>query len=376
MTLVSLRLRATRVLMCLAPLAAAMVAAAPAAAQPAAAEPAAVAAPVAAPAAAPAAEPAMALVPVAILPFQDRATDGAAARPGGPAGDGGKVTDLLFAELVAEPTLTLIEREDIRKLLDEQELNLTGLANPATATRVGQLTGAKVLIAGSVFRVDNSLYLVAKIIGTETSRVLGASVKGTARDDLGGLADRLAAEIVKVVNERGGELLPKVVTRDDRLAGLKKALPAGDRPTLFVGIEERHVAPVVAIIVGPGGPGGPVVIDPAAETEMTLFAKEAGFEVVDPKEGKRSAAAVLVLGEAISEPAVRHGNLISAKARLEVKAVDQATGKVLAIDRQTTVATDLTEQIAAKTALQEASAAIAERLLPKIAGFKPAAGGR
>lgn len=351
MTIVSLRLPTLRVLACIAPLAAAMVAAAPAAAQPAAAEPAA------------------AFVPVAILPFQDRAAEGAAARPGGPVGDGGKVTDLLFAELVAEPALMLIEREDIRKLLDEQELNLTGLANPATATRVGQLTGAKMLIAGSVFRVDNSQYLVAKIIGTETSRVLGASVKGTARDDLGGLADRLATEIVKVVNERGGELLPKVVTRNDRLADLKKSLPAGDRPTLFVEITERHINPVVAIIAGPGGP---VVIDPAAETEMTLFAKEAGFAIVDSKEGKRSAAAVLMLGEAISETAVRHGNLISAKARLEVKAVDQATGKVLAIDRQTTVASDLTEQIAAKTALQEASAAIAERLLPKIAGFRPA----
>lgn len=354
MTIVSLRPAAVSVLVCVILLAAAVLAAAPAAAEQAA--PAAAAAPV------------TGLVPVAILPFQDRAAEGAA-RPGGPVGDGGKVTDLLFAELVTEPALMLIEREDIRKLLDEQELNLTGLANPATATRVGQLTGAKMLIAGSVFRVDNAQYLVAKIIGTETSRVLGASVKGTARDDLGGLADRLATEIVKVVTERGGELLPKVVTRDDRLADLKKALPAGERPTLFVEITEQHIGPVVAIVAGPGGL---VVIDPAAETEMTLFAKEAGFTVLDPKEGRRSAAAVLVLGEAISEPAVRHGNLISAKARLEVRAVDQATGKVLAIDRQTTVATDLTEQIAAKTALQEASALIAERLLPKIAGFKPA----
>ena len=347
MIIVSLRPAVVRVLKCVVSLVAVVLAAAPAVAEQAAATP---------------------LVPVALLPFQDRATEGAAPRPGGPVGDGGKVTDLLFAELVVEPALMLIEREDIRKLLDEQELNLTGLANPATATRVGQLTGAKILIAGSVFRVDNSQYLVAKIIGTETSRVLGASVKGTARDDLGGLADRLATEIVKVVTERGGELLPKVVTRDDRLADLKKALPAGERPTLFVEIKEQHIAPVVAIVAGPGGL---VVIDPAAETEMTLFAKETGFAVVDPKEGKRSAAAVLVIGEAISEPAVRHGNLISAKARLEVKAVDQATGKVLAIDRQTTVATDLTEQIAAKTALQEASALIAERLLPKIAGFRP-----
>ena len=327
--------------------------------QPVPAQPPAVAEPAAA-------QTADALVPVAILPFQER---GAATRPGGaPGGDeGGKVTDLLFAALVAEPALVLIERQDIRTLLDEQALNLSGLANPAEATRVGQLTGAKILIAGSVLRVDNSLYLVAKVIGTETSRVLGASVKGTARDDLGKLAAGLAAEIVKVVTERGGELLPKVVTREDRLAALKKALPAGDRPSVLVEIAEQHLAPIVVIV--PGGPQP--VLDPAAETEVTLFAKETGFTVLDATEGKRSNAAVILRGEAISEPAVRHGNLVSAKARLEVKAIDQATGKVLAIDRQTTVATDLTDQIAAKTALQEAAAAVAERLLPKIVGFKP-----
>ena len=107
-----------------------------------------------------------------------------------------------------------------------------------------------------------------------------------------------------------------------------------------------------------------------------LFAKEAGFDVIDGREGKRSNAAVLIQGEAISEPAVRHGNLVTAKARLEVKAVDQATGKVRAIDRQTTVATDLSEQIAAKTALQEAAAAIAGRLLPKIATVTPPDAGK
>src|SRR5262249_23943592 len=109
---------------------------------------------------------------------------------------------------------------------------------------------------------------------------------------------------------------------------------------------------------------------PAAETEITMFCKDTGFTVIDPKEGRKKDADILIQGEAFSEHAVQHGNLISVKARLEVKAIDQATGKILAVDRQTTVALDLTEQIAAMNALQEAGATIVEQMLPKITAAK------
>ena len=135
----------------------------------------------------------------------------------------------------------LVDREDIRKLLDEQEVNLSGLVNPQQATKVGQLTGAKLLITGSVLQVDNSVYLVAKIIGTETSRVVGASVKGNVRDDLGKLVEDLAKEVSKTVTERADDLVAKPVSREDRVAALKKKLGDGKRPSVLVEIAEHHV---------------------------------------------------------------------------------------------------------------------------------------
>jgi len=294
-------------------------------------------------------EEAPAVYPVALLPFQERGPE--------VKGLGGKVTDLLFADLVANPDLFLVEREDLQKVLDELKLSLTGLIKPDQATAVGQLTGAKILVTGSVIQVDKSIYVVAKIIGTETSRVLGASVKGDVAGDLSPLVGELAGEVAKTIKTRAKQLVAKQVTREDRIAALKKRVSDRRLPAVLVTLKESHV--------------GRASVDPAAATELTLLLAETGFTVIDPEKGKAAEADVILQGEGLSEFAGRMGELVSVKARLEVKAVDADSGKVLAADRQTAVVVDLTEQLAGKAALQEAAAQIADRLLPKIAKTAP-----
>jgi hypothetical protein len=74
---------------------------------------------------------------------------------------------------------------------------------------------------------------------------------------------------------------------------------------------------------------------------------------------------VEITGDAFSAYGMRKGNLISCKARVELK-VQKRNGDILAADRQTSVAVDIAEQTAAKTALQNAAADLAERLAPKL----------
>lgn len=284
------------------------------------------------------------IVPLAVLPFQER---------GANVEDlGAKVTDLLFANLVSRDDLVLVERQDLDKILREQELSAAGLTDPKQSNLVGQLTGAKVLVTGSVLQVGDSLYLVAKLMGVETTRVIGASAKGKANGDLDALAVELAKDVVAKLQKQSNELVAKPVKRDDRVALLAKSLGQRPRPKVWIEIQERHV--------------GQPIPDPAAETELAALCAELGFTVIDRAKGAKSDADIVLQGEGFSQLAARHGNLISVKARLELKVVDRASARVLAADRQTTIAVDAAELIASKTALQEAAAEVAMRILPKM----------
>jgi TolB-like protein len=282
--------------------------------------------------------------PIAILPFQERGKEVKEL--------GGKVADLIFANLVTDPELFLVDRESLDKTLAEMELNLSGIVDPKQANVVGQLTGAQIIITGSVFQIDNKNYVVAKVIGAETSRVIGASANGPLSDGLDELTAQLAKKVVDGIKANGASLVARRVSEGDRIEKIKDALGDAKRPVVFVSITEQHV--------------GPVVIDPAAETEMTMLCTETGFTVIDPDEGSEKQSQYLIQGEGLSEYAARHGNLISVKGRVEVKVIERSTGKVIAVDRQTRMAVDLSEHLAGKAALEQATAAIAERLLPKL----------
>ena len=264
---------------------------------------------------------------------------------------GPKIAALVNAHLSAEPRIITVERADLEKVLGEQELGLSGTVSADTAARVGHLTGAKVLVTGRVFKAEKELVVVTKIIGTETSRVYGEVAKGAAAaTSITDLSAEVATKIARKINDNTEALIARGETREQRIERLLKNLKAGKRGSVSVKIPEQHF--------------GARVPDPAAETEIGLLLQRAGFTLLDEKSTEKPD--IEITGEAFSATGLRKGNLVACKARVELKAHDRKSGKILAVDRQTSVAVDLTEQTAAKTALQNAAADLSERLLPKL----------
>jgi hypothetical protein len=263
---------------------------------------------------------------------------------------GGKIAALVNANLSAEPNLNIVERAELDKVLGEQEMSLSGTVAPDSAAKIGQLTGAKVLVTGRVFQAGDELILVSKTIGTETSRVYGEMVKGASDASISDLSEQLAKKIAADIAEKGDTLVARVDTHEDRVAEIKKEIAGKKLPAVSVKITEQHF--------------GQPVIDPAAQTELSLILQQCGYTVVDDLSTNR--ADVEITGEAFSEFGMSKGNLKSCRARIEIKARDVASGNIISVDRQTSVAVDLAEHIAAKTALENGAGELAERLLPML----------
>ena len=105
------------------------------------------------------------------------------------------ITNLVTDELVKRNKVIVVERTRIDELMQEQNLGADGFVEEATASQIGKLSGARLMLMGTItmfdlkqtagigigpFRIGGSqakVELTARIVDTETGQVLG-SIKG------------------------------------------------------------------------------------------------------------------------------------------------------------------------------------------------------
>lgn len=280
---------------------------------------------------------------VAILDFESS----------GESGNGRQIAETLMALMTDAPGIQFVDRAAMLKILQEHELNLTGMVESDKAVRIGKLVGARILITGKIFALDKTAYITAKMISTETSRVEGVLVRGKLEDDIGRLIIELGEKLQKRLNENGGKLAA-TEPANDRLAELKARLAKSAKLKVAIRVKEEHHSTAVQ------------AIDPAVETELRMMLQQCGFIVVG-NDATAQKPDVIISGEAFSELAGRLGNMVSCSARIELVMTSGKNGQIILTDRTVARAVDLSEQIAAKNALQKGAYELGIRVLTRFA---------
>lgn len=90
---------------------------------------------------------------------------------------------LLLAAMKNKP-FTIVERKDLQKILDEQNLQYSGLVDDDTAVRLGAFLGAEVMVTGRLYIRDGKYEIFMKLLRVETGEILSVT-KAKLTKDLG-----------------------------------------------------------------------------------------------------------------------------------------------------------------------------------------------
>lgn len=84
---------------------------------------------------------------------------------------GDVVAEILQEKLAKVEGVTLIERMQLAKILEELKLSLLGLTDPGNAEAVGKMAGADAMIVGSVSEVAADFRISIRLVNVETGKI-------------------------------------------------------------------------------------------------------------------------------------------------------------------------------------------------------------
>jgi len=132
---------------------------------------------------------------IAVLPFNN----------GGSYGQGKEdfdalergIAGMMISELSANPAARVVEREEIQRLLDEQNLGAQGRVDAATAAKIGKIVGARYMVMGMFVDFYGDFRIDVRLINTETSEVVRTESEKMQRDHLFEMIRNIAARLMK-----------------------------------------------------------------------------------------------------------------------------------------------------------------------------------
>ena len=110
------------------------------------------------------------------------------------------IAGMLISELAANPAARVVERTEILKLLEEQNLGATSRLDPQTAAQVGKRAGARYVITGAFIDFHGDFRLDARIVNAETGEIMKVESDLMQREHLFDIIRNMATRLMKDTN--------------------------------------------------------------------------------------------------------------------------------------------------------------------------------
>lgn len=151
---------------------------------------------------------------------------------------GAIVSEWLITALVKKGRFDVIERNLLKKIVQEHKLVMTGIVDQKNASELGKLLGVKVIISGTVMRLQDIIEVNARIIDVQSASIITAEiVKSTSAARLEDLVVQMAEKIIKDFPLEG-----YIVHKDEKKVVIDLGKRAGVEKTMqFVVFREGNV---------------------------------------------------------------------------------------------------------------------------------------
>ncbi len=241
---------------------------------------------------------------IAVLDFEDKTNHAYHWWTGQPVGEG--MADMLVTALVKTGNYQVYERQEIQKIMQEQQLGQTGAVTQESAAQVGKLLGVELAIFGAVTEFG---YSEGTVGGALKQKGLGLGVKSTKAT---------VAVDVRFVNTTTGEIITaESVRKEESKKGLSVSTTQIDYQNQnafaesIVGKATRQAVDAVVEFVNGATPGlpwqakiikgdGPIFINVGAvsgvQNNDQFVVYRAGEDLVDPDTGLSLGAVETKIG--------------------------------------------------------------------------------
>ena len=110
------------------------------------------------------------------------------------------IAGMMISELAQNPAARVVEREQVQRLLDEQNLGAQSRVEPQTAAKVGKLVGARYVILGNFIDFYGDFRVDVRLVNTETGEIVKTQSDRQQREHLFDIIRNVSTQLMKDAN--------------------------------------------------------------------------------------------------------------------------------------------------------------------------------